>query len=143
MSDTQKRIAAMSEDERQALLNVLVNEINSASEGDDSELVDDLRDHLAPWGLLDDDEDDGLDEPEDCADDEPTEPEEGDLVTEDHIHFWEHGSTKRCPAVTVQGDDTWQNAVRAYQNKEGFWGNIWSLSDHGNYCLLSLTIIPE
>jgi hypothetical protein len=71
-------------------------------------------------------------------DEEPTEPEEGDLVTEDHRKFYEHEGTKRKPVLELDEDEDWKEAVKAYMEREQFWPNCWLRSDHGNYHLLSL-----
>jgi hypothetical protein len=66
------------------------------------------------------------------------EPEDEDLVTEDHTHFYVVNSTRRRPVVTVPEGDDWQPHVRAYMDREQFWSNVWWISDHGNAHPLSL-----
>jgi hypothetical protein len=73
---------------------------------------------------------DGIDD----FDDEPTEPEEGDIVTEDHVNFYQDG--KRV--LRVRDGDDWQDAVRQYMEADRFWPNVWWISDHGNPYLLSI-----
>ncbi len=70
--------------------------------------------------------------------DEPEGPEEEDLVTEDHVHFYEYGGPRRGPAVTVEGDADWRQAVVAWMREQQFYPNVWFLSDHGNAHLLDL-----
>jgi hypothetical protein len=81
----------------------------------------------------DDDDDASLDEP--C---------EGDLVTEDHLKFFTIGGSYRWPLklqrpdVTVAEDEDWQDVVRAFMDKQQFWPNVWFVSDHGNWHVLTL-----
>lgn len=67
-------------------------------------------------------------------------PEEGDLTTENHRQFWVVGATSRYPAIDLTEDESeeWQKHVKAYMDRQQFWPNVWSVSDHGNTCLLSL-----
>lgn len=65
---------------------------------------------------------------------EPSEPDEDEITTEDHRHFY---CFRRC-IVTVGDDDEWQAAVKAWMEKEQYWPNVWFISDHGNAHLLSL-----
>jgi hypothetical protein len=66
------------------------------------------------------------------------EPEEGDLVTEDHRRFFEVGFQHKGPRVVVPEDDDWRPHVRAYMDRQKFWPNVWWISDHGNAHLLTL-----
>ena len=73
---------------------------------------------------------------------EPTEPEECDYVTADDtscgaMHFREYGTGRLL--LSVKPDETsWVRAVRDHMDRERFWPNVWSLSDHGNWHLLRL-----
>lgn len=76
---------------------------------------------------------------------EPDEPQEEDLVTNDYVTFWRHGMSDRQPVIMVPIDaegfesgKTWQQCVREYMERTQFWPDIWFISDHGNYVLLSL-----
>lgn len=81
---------------------------------------------------------------------EPDEPQEEDLVTNDYVNFWRHGMGDNRPAVMVPIDaegfesgKTWRQCVREYmewQEDSGnqYWPNVWFISDHGNSVLLSL-----
>lgn len=80
-------------------------------------------------------EDEEDDEPEGEPLPEPTEPEEGDWVTDDYIKFREFGIHR---FFNVPPGERWQHTVSARMQKESFWPNVWFLSDHGNYELLSL-----
>jgi hypothetical protein len=72
------------------------------------------------------------------------EPCEGDLVTEDHLRFYTVGGSYRWPLslahpdVTVEEDEDCQEVVKAYMDKQSFWPNVWFVSDHGNWHLLTL-----
>jgi hypothetical protein len=71
----------------------------------------------------------------DDFDDEPNEPEEGDLVTEDHVNFYQDG--KRV--LRVRDGDDWQDAVRQHMEADRFWPDVWWISDHGNPHLLNIS----
>jgi hypothetical protein len=70
--------------------------------------------------------------------DEPDGPEDEDLVTKDHVHFYEHGGPRRGPVVTVELGQDWRRAVVAWMREQQFYPNVWFLSDHGNAHLLDL-----
>jgi hypothetical protein len=78
----------------------------------------------------------------------PGGPCDGDLVTEDHVRFFTIGGRYRwplklqCPDVTVAEDEDWQDVVGAYLAKQQFWPNVWFVSDHGNWHVLSLRDEP-
>lgn len=80
------------------------------------------------------------DEPEEEEEEEgPAEPEEGDLFTEDYRSFYEVGKTDvfsrrlgRGAVVTVEENEDWKTAVKAYMESQKFWPNVWQVSDHGN-----------
>lgn len=72
------------------------------------------------------------------VEEEPDEPAEGDLTTEDHIRFWQHQYGYRVPVVIVPGEEDWCPHVKAWMDKEQYWPNVWFCSDHGNWLLLSL-----
>jgi hypothetical protein len=67
---------------------------------------------------------DGIDD----FDDESAGPEEGDIVTEDHVNFCQDG--KRV--LSVRDGDDWQDADRQHMEADRFWPNVWWVSDHGN-----------
>lgn len=69
---------------------------------------------------------------------EPDEPQEGDLVTEDHQRFFRFGMNDRWPVVRVSEDEDWRIHVKAYMDRAMYWPNVWFISDHGNAHLLSL-----
>jgi hypothetical protein len=89
-----------------------------------------LHDHdglvrLAYEGLKHNREDDSVIDEEVVYD----EPEEGDIVTTDHEHWYQDGK------LVVTGDE---NDVREYMDDERFWPNVWFISDHGNAHLITL-----
>ena len=56
------------------------------------------------------------------------EPEEGDITTEDHRRWWQHGK------LYFVGDEV---GLRRKMDKDKFWPNIWFISDHGNAHLIT------
>ena len=74
-------------------------------------------------------------ETEDCV----PEPDEGDLITEDHRHFWEYPRRYRQHAVVVPEGEDWEPYVDAWMAKNQYWPNVWSVSDHGNLNLLDMS----
>jgi hypothetical protein len=83
--------------------------------------------------------------PVDLPEDDPADqPDEGDLVTEDYVHFFRIGESFTAfhrldrPDIVVEDDKDWREAVRRFMDEQGFWPSIWHLSDHGNLTLLGL-----
>jgi hypothetical protein len=72
---------------------------------------------------------------DDDSDSEPDEPEDEDWVTEDHVTFREQGG--RGVIVVPDGQD-WRTVVKARMEEEGFYPNVWFISDHGNAHLLNV-----
>lgn len=67
---------------------------------------------------------------------EPSEPEEGDITTTDHVHFYCNG--KLIPidlTVDSSTEDMWK-ALRGYMAATHYWPNVWFISDHGNAHLM-------
>jgi hypothetical protein len=60
------------------------------------------------------------------------EPQEEDLVTEDHREFWQSG--KKVLTVDRDASETemW-SAIERRMEADGVFPNVWFLSDHGNY----------
>lgn len=75
-------------------------------------------------------EDDGEGE-EDTPDQD--EPDEEDLFTEDHATFWYCGK----PVIRVSDREDWRDVVRQWMDTEGFYPNVWFVSDHGNAHLIT------
>lgn len=93
-----------------------------------------------------------------CAvddDDESAGPQDEDLVTSDHVHFYSHGGPNRLAfelqetstghyrvharGLQVPGQyATVERAIRAYMQASQFWPNCWFISDHGNAHLMDL-----
>jgi hypothetical protein len=75
---------------------------------------------------------------EEDDEDTPSGPDEEDLVTEDHRRFYSHGVAGRVRVTVPEGED-WRPHVRAWMQRSGFFPNVWFLSDHGNYHLMSMS----
>ena len=69
---------------------------------------------------------------------EPDEPQEEDLVTDDHQRFFRFGMSDRRPVVQVPENEDWRIHVKVYMDRTMYWPNVWFISDHGNAHLLSL-----
>ena len=65
-----------------------------------------------------------------------SEPEEGDYITTDHEHFYQHGKL----ALVVEEGDDWARALQAQMERERFWPDVWFLSDHGNAHRIDLNV---
>jgi len=70
---------------------------------------------------------------------EPFEPDEDDLTTEDHQVFYSGGKE----AFRVSKGEDWRPTARAWMDREGFFPNVWFVSDHGNAHLLSMSEEPS
>ena len=63
------------------------------------------------------------------------EPDEGDWTTEDHQQFYSYGEiVLDLPADT--GECAMWAAIEARMKEDGFWPNVWWISDHGNAHLM-------
>lgn len=73
--------------------------------------------------------------------DTPTEPDEDDLVTDDHVHFYANGKLE----LTVPADATtrqmWEE-IDQWMGREQFFPNVWFISDHGNAHLMERPELP-
>lgn len=79
-----------------------------------------------------------VDEDDDEDDDgyhEPDEPEEGDITTEDHVTFYQYGKKWLTVSRDADDEEMW-SAINAKMKKEGFFPNVWFISDHGNAHLM-------
>lgn len=120
-------------------------------EGDDESQPDreqaalDAYDAFVEWAIEDA-------ESEHECNPEPSEPEEGDITTEDHETFYQYGKLvlERMPGswrIVSDRVSTWlmydtedyTTALRAYMERVQFWPNCWFISDHGNAHLMDLT----
>jgi hypothetical protein len=84
-------------------------------------------------------DDDDLDHPDEDA--APTEPEEGDWTTMDHINFFSDGHLMLQAHMpgdrhTPLCDHCMWDAIDAVMDLEKFWPNVWFISDHGNAHLM-------
>ena len=63
---------------------------------------------------------------EERDDQDPTEPSECDLVTTDHVHFYEHGMSKGV-VFTVDDDaeESMTSQLKHFMDKNRFWPNVW------------------
>jgi hypothetical protein len=62
-------------------------------------------------------------------------PEDDDLWTDDCVTFYVVG--KRGLAFRVNEQEDYRHAVKWYQHKTRWYGNVWYQSDHGNLSLLN------
>lgn len=76
------------------------------------------------------------DESEDVADDEdePHGLQEGDITTTDHIRWYCDG---KLILTTADPDDA-ESQVKAWMDREGYYPDVWWISDHGNAHRISL-----
>jgi hypothetical protein len=78
-------------------------------------------------------------EPEDEEEDELTEPQDDDILTEDHRHFYQYHKLILTVPLDDDGEvEDWKPHMREYLEKEQFYPNIWWVSDHGNTHLISV-----
>lgn len=126
----------------------------------DRDLTDDGKDYDAfvSWAI------DDAEQTHECAsdDDEPSEPDEDDITTQDHRTFYHYGRAVFEVAETVDGDymllvngfqvggsvdrsgagdatyPTVEAAIRAYMERVQFWPDAWFISDHGNAHLIDV-----
>jgi len=74
---------------------------------------------------------------------EDNEPQEGDYVSEDHIHWYEHGTGKLL-LTTAEPDDPHSSSsnmvelIKQHMEEQQFWPNCFWISDHGNAHRISL-----
>lgn len=61
------------------------------------------------------------------------EPEEGDLTSSNGTDWYQYGKK----VLTIGIDDDRDAELLAFMDKEKFWPNCWSISDHGNAHLIS------
>jgi hypothetical protein len=62
------------------------------------------------------------------SDDEPDEPEESDITTEDDEHWYQDGK------LYYTGN---RAGLKKKMDRDQFWPNVWVISDHGNSILIS------
>jgi hypothetical protein len=60
--------------------------------------------------------------------------EDDDITTSDHMKFFQSGKLY----LTVGEDDDYKSLLKAKMEKDGFFPNVWFISDHGNAHLMSL-----
>jgi hypothetical protein len=67
-------------------------------------------------------------------DGEPCEPEEEDIVTSDHMNFYQNGKV----IFELKEDDDHIEHLREWMSLNNFYPNVWFISDHGNAHLMEL-----
>lgn len=65
---------------------------------------------------------------------EQDEIQEDDITTQDHCLFYQYGK----PILNLNIEDDHVEALRTYMENEGFWTNVWWISDHGNAHLIDM-----
>jgi len=76
------------------------------------------------------------------ADADPTEPDEdaGDIVIgQDDTSAYQYG---KC-IVRVDEPDELRPAIKAHMEAAEFWPNVWTVSDHGNACLITPDVMAQ
>lgn len=63
--------------------------------------------------------------------DTPTEPDEADLVTDDHVHFYASGKLELTVPADASTRQMWAE-IDAWVGREQWYPNVWFVSDHGN-----------
>lgn len=66
------------------------------------------------------------------------EPAEGDWVTSDHINFYEQGGTGKL-LFSVDPDEDMEAAIEREMQRQGYFPDVWWISDHGNPHRIDLT----
>ena len=71
-------------------------------------------------------------------------PQDDDWVTEDFNEFHRHG-TKAAPenALVVKEGRCWKCALLDRMDRDNYWPNVWSISDHGNVTLLVVSDVHK
>lgn len=64
-------------------------------------------------------------------------PQDEDLVTEDYVKFYRLGFQKPAVVRVPEGAD-WADCVRAYQDREKYWPNVWFLGERGDFNLIDM-----
>jgi hypothetical protein len=73
-------------------------------------------------------------EPEDEEEDELTEPQDDDWVTQDYKTWHQHNAWK----TTVTSPDDWSAQMRELMDREGYYPNCWYLGERGDWNLLDV-----
>lgn len=92
------------------------------------DLIEQAKDHAAECG-------------DDPDDDEPLEPSEGDYILSPTGYLGGKTAVSQCAGKHL-GNFAEESEARAFirehMDREQFWPNVWTLSDHGNYHLTTL-----
>lgn len=65
---------------------------------------------------------------------DPTKPEEGDIITPDHHHWWQQGK------LYYVGNE---EGLVVNMDEDKFWPNVWLEDDHGGYTLIRINFTEE
>lgn len=68
--------------------------------------------------------------------DVPTEPSLDDWITPDHCNFYDNERGRLILSVPI--DDDHKAALRARMEEDGWYPNVWFISDHGNSVLMDV-----
>ena len=81
-------------------------------------------------------EEDEMDEEmiDDGDDDIDEEPEEGDYTTNDYCKWYQYGKL----VLTLTPEQDHCKELRKHMDKEQYWPSAYSISDHGNTCIINL-----
>ena len=71
------------------------------------------------------------------AESEPSEPSDGDYVTEDHRVIREFGTGRT--GLTVPDNVPFGPWLSGWMTRDGYFPNVWFLSDHGNAHLIDIS----
>lgn len=78
-------------------------------------------------------------DPDDFAEvEEDDPPDEDDLLTEDCVQFFRKDFEHHGPVLVVSEDADRRREVKRFMLREQWYPNVWLVSDHGNFHLLSL-----
>lgn len=66
------------------------------------------------------------------------EPSEGDLITYDHVKFYQYGKGVLIarPCNHSRSCDCLNRQIRRYMRESKWYPNVWFISDHGNAILM-------
>jgi hypothetical protein len=64
----------------------------------------------------------------------PTEPEEGDWITNDYRQWWEYNGRK----TVVTDPDDWPAQMKEVMERGAWWPNLWYVSERGDQNLLDI-----
>lgn len=104
------------------------------------EFLNDVLPETKPLKEEDESEADFAGQVEDPENVEPQEPQEEDIITQDHHTFWVVGQISRKPWLVTPRDWEWEQtvvAIREQMEADQFFPDVWFISDHGNAHLIT------